>query len=119
MNWLLGTVFIKFSILWLYARIFAIPDFRRWAQILIGIVAAYGIAFFILFMSRCVPVEYQWSLNPGSHCRDIYIDQVTSVSLNIVIDLAIIILPMPYLWTLKLAMRSKVAITVMFSIGLV
>ena len=34
------------------------------------------------------------------------------------IDIAIVILPLPVLWGLQLALRSKIAITVMFSIGL-
>jgi hypothetical protein len=83
-----------------------------------GIVICYGIAFLTLFMSRCRPVSQQWDPQPGGSCRDITIDQLASVSLNMVIDIAIVILPLPVLWGLQLALRSKVAITVMFSIGL-
>lgn len=104
--------------LWLYTRIFCVQAFKRWSYTLIGVVAAYGIAFFILFMSRCVPASQQWHPTEHGHCRDIYLDQVTSVSINMVIDIAIVALPLPVLWNLQLAVRSKIAVTVMFSIGL-
>ncbi|KND86233.1 hypothetical protein TOPH_09134 [Tolypocladium ophioglossoides CBS 100239] len=117
-TWLLGTVFIKFSVLWLYTRLFSIRSFKRWAYGLMGIVVCYGIAFMILFMTRCEPVWQQWDPQPGGSCRNITNDEIISVVINMSIDIAIIILPLPVLWGLQLALRYKVVITIMFSIGL-
>ncbi|KAL0941908.1 uncharacterized protein CTRU02_204671 [Colletotrichum truncatum] len=116
-TWLLGTIFIKFAILWMYTRIFATAQFKRWSRILMGIVGAYGVAFLILFMSRCTPVSQQWAPVPGGNCRDITIDQIVSVTINIVVDVAMTILPMPALWGLQMPLRNKVAVSAMFGMG--
>lgn len=117
-TWLLGTIFIKFAILWMYTRIFATAQFKRWSRILMGVVGAYGVAFLILFMSRCTPMSQQWAPVEGGHCRDITIDQIVSVTINIVVDIAMTALPMPALWGLQMPLRNKVAVTAMFGMGI-
>ncbi|KAL6861929.1 hypothetical protein J3F83DRAFT_746202 [Trichoderma novae-zelandiae] len=118
-TWLLGTVFIKLSVLWLYTRIFAVKPFLYWAYVMMGVVGAYGIAFLVLFMTQCHPISQQWDPVPGGSCRNIVVQELTSVSLNMVIDIAIVILPLPALWSLQLAVRSKLVVSVMFSIGFI
>ncbi|GKT46423.1 uncharacterized protein ColSpa_06604 [Colletotrichum spaethianum] len=105
------------AILWLYTRIFATAQFKRWSRILMGITGAYGVAFLILFMSRCSPMSQQWAPVPDGHCRDITIDQIVSVTINIVIDVAMTALPMPALWGLQMPLRNKVAVSAMFGMG--
>ncbi|KAF6811047.1 integral membrane protein [Colletotrichum sojae] len=116
-TWLLGTIFIKFAILWMYTRIFATAQFKRWSRILMGIVGAYGVAFLILFMSRCTPMSQQWAPVPDGNCRDITIDQIVSVTINIVVDIAMTALPMPALWGLQMPLRNKIAVSAMFGMG--
>ncbi|KDN63677.1 putative integral membrane protein [Colletotrichum sublineola] len=116
-TWLLGTVFIKMAILWLYTRLFSTARFKRWSRIVMGITGAYGVAFLILFMSRCTPMSQQWAPVPGGHCRDITIDQIVSVSINIVVDVAMTALPMPMLWGLQMPLKNKIAVSAMFAMG--
>ncbi|OHE90562.1 integral membrane protein [Colletotrichum orchidophilum] len=116
-TWLLGTVFIKMAILWLYTRIFSTAKFKRWSYILMGVTGAYGVAFLILFMSRCSPMSQQWAPVEGGHCRDITVDQLISVTINIVVDIAMTALPMPALWGLQMPLRNKVAVSAMFGMG--
>lgn len=118
-TWLLGTVFIKFSVLWLYTRVFSTKEFKRQAHIMMGVVGCYGIAFFVLFMTQCRPIDQQWNPHKGGSCRDLVIQELTSVSLNMIIDIIIVFLPLPVLWNLQLATRSKLVVSVMFSIGLI
>lgn len=116
-TWLLGTIFIKLAILWLYTRIFSTAQFKRWSRILMGVTGAYGVAFLILFMSRCTPMSQQWAPVPGGHCRDITIDQIVSVTINIILDIAMTIMPMPMLWGLQMPLKNKVAVSAMFGMG--
>ncbi|KAK4077781.1 uncharacterized protein Triagg1_3475 [Trichoderma aggressivum f. europaeum] len=118
-TWLLGTVFIKLSVLWLYTRIFSTKTFKLWAHIMMGVVACYGVAFLILFMTQCRPISQQWDPVPGGTCRNIVVQELTSVSLNMVVDIGIVIMPLPVLWSLQLAVRSKLVVSVMFSIGFI
>ncbi|KAI1852845.1 hypothetical protein JX265_009818 [Neoarthrinium moseri] len=118
-TWLIGTVAIKISVLWLYTRIFSTQSFRRWAYSLMACVSCYLVAFMAVFMTICQPIDQYWNPVPWGHCRDTSIQEFTSVSFNLVLDLAIFILPMPWLWRLQMPRRNKIGISVMFGIGFI
>ena len=82
-----------------------------------GVVGAYGVAFLPVFLTNCVPVDYAWNPTPGGYCKDVTTEELTSVSLNLVIDICIVIFPMKPLWSLQMATRAKVGITFMFCLG--
>lgn len=88
------------------------------AQILIALVASYCVAFFPVFMTNCHPVDQQWNPSPGGWCRDLSIEEFASVSINLALDLAVVILPLPALWKLQMVTRHKVFLSVMFSLGI-
>jgi hypothetical protein len=115
---LLGTVFCKLSVLWLYTTLFTTRSFKYAAWALMAVVAGYGIAFLCVFLTNCQPISQEWDPVPGGHCRDLNIEELTSISLNMVMDTLIVVLPMPSLWHLRMAARNKITITVMFGMGL-
>lgn len=86
---------------------------------MMGVVGCYGVAFVILFMTRCDPIYQQWNPQPGGSCRDLVVQELPSVSLNVIIDIIIVFMPLPVLWSLQLALRSKLVVSIIFSIGLV
>lgn len=115
--WTLGTGSIKLSVLVLYTRIFRTAAFRRWSSVLMAAVGAFTVAFFVVFLTNCVPVSQEWNPVPGGHCRDQAPSEFSSVSCSLLIDLAIIILPFPWLWKLQMPMRNKVTVSITLSIG--
>lgn len=117
--WLLGNVFAKLSILCLYNRIFTLSKFQLKVHAAMGFTVAYCVAFLSLFIFRCRPISAFWNPRAGYWCREIYAEEFSSVSFSIVIDLAIILLPMPLLWGLQMNLTKRLALTAMFSIGLV
>lgn len=80
-------------------------------------VACYGVAFMAVFMTICQPIDQSWNPVPDGHCRDTSIQEFTSITFNLILDLCIFILPMPWLWGLQMPLRNKFAISVMFGIG--
>ena len=116
--WLIASCSCKLSILYLYMFIFVTRSFRIAAKTIVLVVAAYGFTFLCVFLARCRPISYSWSLNPGTHCRDISVEEIVSVTLNMVIDTIIVILPMIPLWGLQMATRRKFALSGLFSLGL-
>lgn len=82
-------------------------------------VVCYLVAFMAVFMTICHPIDQLWNPVPWGHCRDTYVQEFTSVAFNLVLDFSILILPMPWLWRLQMALREKLAVTVMFGIGIV
>ena len=83
-----------------------------------AVVVGYGISFLCVFLTNCHPISYPWSPVPGGYCRSLAIEELTSVSLNMLIDILIVFLPMPPLWRLQMAARNKIAISFMFGLGL-
>lgn len=117
-TWVVATAFCKISILWFYTCIFSTKGFKLSARILMLFVAAYAIAFFCVFLTNCQPISYQWHPVPGGHCKSITVEEITSVSANMVIDTAIVVLPMRPLWGLQMATRKKIGISILFGLGL-
>ncbi|KAG8167420.1 hypothetical protein KVR01_003109 [Diaporthe batatas] len=116
--WLLASVFYKLAILSLYNRIFTTPQFRRWSYGVSALVIGYCIAYFCVYMTNCEPIDHMWNPTPDGHCRDGHVGEYCTLAINMFLDLVILILPMPTLWKLKLPTRKKVAVTAMFSFGL-
>ena len=82
------------------------------------VVAAYCISFFCVFFTNCRPLTHAWNPVPGGHCKSVTVEEITSVSVNMAIDIAIVVLPMPSLWKLQMATKKKVGISVLFGLGL-
>ncbi|CAJ2505020.1 Uu.00g124140.m01.CDS01 [Anthostomella pinea] len=117
--WLLGSVFVKLAVLWLYSRIFVTDQFRRWAYGLMGIVVCYGISFLVAYQTNCHPISQLWDPVKGGWCRDVTGEQFGTIGVNLALDIAIVTLPMPTLWSLNMPQRKKLIVTLMFSIGII
>lgn len=116
--WLVATVCCKLSILWFYTCIFTTKRFKLAARILMFIAAGYGISFFFMFLTNCRPVSHSWAPKPGGHCKSVTVEEITSVSVNMVIDTLIVILPMRPLWKLQMATRKKIGLSILFGLGI-
>ncbi|KAJ5125656.1 hypothetical protein N7526_007833 [Penicillium atrosanguineum] len=102
MTWLTGTVCCKLSILALYTSLFhTFRPIRILVWTVSGLVVAYFIAFLPIFLTQCHPISQQWAPVPGGG--------YTTIAL----------LPIPALWRLRMALRNKLTIGVMFGMGLV
>lgn len=67
----------------------------------------------------CQPLAYNWDPTiPGGSCGDEVSLWVVTGVFNILTDLIVILLPMPYLYGLELAMYKKIALMCTFGIGL-
>jgi hypothetical protein len=127
------TVLIKVSILLFYRRVsdeIVTPIFRRILKAVIGFVVATHIAIMIVVMLSCRPlnafwwqVDFDWQLthkeNVDYVCANeanIYIGSIVFV---VVQDFVTVILPMTIFWRLRLPFRQKVALSILFGVGIV
>lgn len=112
---------IKISILLMYRRIFPIAEFQRHALV-VGVfcVIWYFICFFINIF-QCRPVRAAWQL-------DLLMDeQATCLTYghfiigyeisNMLLDIAILMLPIRVLRTLQLSMTKKIVVGAIFILG--
>lgn len=114
----------KFSILLFYRRVFMNQStslhFRiAWYVILVW-TFLWGISTFFAAAFQCDPPSYYWSKytrkTTGS-CLNLTVLLVVTASTNIVTDVALLILPMPVVWNLKVELSQKFAVCGIFLLG--
>ncbi|KAI0404425.1 hypothetical protein F4802DRAFT_227587 [Xylaria palmicola] len=109
----------KTTILLLYLRLFRIHRwFRITTYVLIAYIWMWGISEVVVAIAQCTPVAFQWDKKiEGGHCID-QLSYYRWVSVpNIIHDVVMLIMPLPVVWTLKLDIRKKLALTGVFLIG--
>lgn len=110
---------LKLSILWFYHRIFAVRKFTIWCSIIAIVTLAWFIAFVFASFLTCRPLKCSWDpTGPECKCLDSkkvghYITTPPDIATNI----AILVLPMPWLWGLQMQTKRKLAITFIFLLG--
>ncbi|TDZ40084.1 Satratoxin biosynthesis SC1 cluster protein 4 [Colletotrichum sidae] len=114
---------IKASILFLYLRIFgAITEtFRQilWATQIFNV--AVCLTFVIVNVNQCKPLSYFWHGWDGRHpgyCIDLSAMALSHASLNIAIDVWMLVLPATQIYKLNLQKRQKAGIMSMFGVGI-
>ena len=110
----------KISILFFYLKIFPGRQFRYMVYTLIFANICYIIVFDCLFAFQCNPIAGAWlSWNGGlaSKCININIVVWSAAAINIVLDLAVLALPLPELFRLSMSLRKKIQIITMFAVG--
>ena len=110
---------LKLSVLFFYVRIFPQRQFRI-ICILVGIVCiAWFIAYILLFFFTCIPFAYYWDKSiPGGHCmNENHIGYYGTTPPDILTNIVLLVLPIPYLWKLQMRKAKKIAITAIFVLG--
>lgn len=103
-------------------RIFDTPNFRITAYTTLGLCVAWFIASTTVAIIQCLPIHAAWDvqLQPPTgpaQCMDkqkLYWGVGIS---NLLLDVLILCLPMPVIWTLQLNKQRKLAITFIFLTG--
>ncbi|KAF6805962.1 CFEM domain-containing protein [Colletotrichum plurivorum] len=114
---------IKASILFMYLRIFHLPDekIRIVLWITQGVNLTNGLIFIFVGVFQCQPISLAWTFWTGEatgKCIDIVKLALAHASINIGLDVWILILPLTQIWTMNLARKKKIGIIFMFSLGL-
>ena len=65
-----------------------------------------------------MPLAANWDRTiPGAKCGNMRAVFISVGTINLILDVGVIILPMPVLWNLQLALRKKLGLTAIFGIG--
>lgn len=114
-----GLTLAKMSALLFLARIFGSHsrNFNRLLWATHGLVWAWwvGIVFATIFM--CKPVAKQWNPALEGTCGSNDALWLGSAIPSVIIDLVILVLPMPMLWRLQLRPSRKILVTTVFVCG--
>src|SRR4051794_2045331 len=110
----------KLSILMLYYRMAQARPFFRYATLAVGaIVIVNGIVMTFLNIFQCRPISAAFTNdpeNPGK-CMDLFSLYLCSAPVNVITDIAILVLPLPMVTSMRLDRRQKVGLIATFMLG--
>lgn len=79
---------------------------------------AWAIALILAVFFGCRPFRYTWDKTvPGGHCVNENAVGYGITATNIVTDIVVLVLPIPWLWKLQLETSRKLAIVGIFLLG--
>ncbi|KAG9231354.1 hypothetical protein BJ875DRAFT_122812 [Amylocarpus encephaloides] len=107
----------KFSILFLYRRVFVGTRFLLIVKITIIFMALYTFAFLMVVSFQCIPIYSIWTASTPAKCINTKALVYTGAALSIVEDLVIMFLPVIELKGLNLDKKKKVGLTILFASG--
>ena len=112
-----GVVLVKFSLIFLYRRIF--PNRRLHISLWIvgGVVICMGIAADFLAIFNCVPVRGSWDPTIKARCINFNAWIIVHGTQNVVTDFVLLCLPMPLVWRLNMAVTRKIQVSSIFVLG--
>ncbi|KAF2635349.1 hypothetical protein P280DRAFT_484724 [Massarina eburnea CBS 473.64] len=113
--------FTKLCFLFFFLRIFPSQSTHRTIYVFIVITVLYTLGFTITVIFAAKPISTYWTSWDGEHPSIYSINQnvfyLTAAGVNIAIDFAIVIIPIPQLLKLKLTGRKRVFLMSIFSVG--
>ncbi|WQF90534.1 hypothetical protein CDEST_15548 [Colletotrichum destructivum] len=109
---------VKLSIVLFLRRIFPSQTFRRIAQGIEIILLLHGTLFTIPFAVQCTPVQSIWDRTiTDRRCLNLQAVGFSSGGLAMAEDIAILLLPIPHVWQLKISLPRRLAVIALFSVG--
>ena len=114
-----GVTLPKISVLLFYARVFSKADinfrYALWAGYVYSV--AWCITTLVLALTTCDPITKSWATELPGHCISTNIIWLVSAVTSVILDVYILLLPLPILWRLHLKLSRKIQITVIFICG--
>ncbi|KAJ5218878.1 uncharacterized protein N7498_000977 [Penicillium cinerascens] len=113
---------IKTAILMDWCRIFVPIERSRslfWAgcMIVISVQWLWGLLCIILLNTQCRPHEAIWKFYLPSKCYSLPKVMLTSASVQVVSDIAMLLLPQRTIWGLQMNWQKKIGVSVIFGVG--
>ena len=122
--YILTIALTRISILTFYLRIFTNNKFQLVTKILIGLNVGNFVASIFPLLFQCSPVSLAWTHWDGEHsghCIDFNAAAWANAAINMTLDLATLVVPLPSLFALQLSYSwsKRLRVFTMFSFGLV
>jgi hypothetical protein len=109
--------FVKFSVLLFYQRIFPQNNFRKWLIVLGVASAVWWILITLVSVFQCSPVQRAWNPTVEGTCLP-YLDLFIAIQVaNIVLDIAVLCLPISAVMGLQMSKANKITVAGTFGLG--
>ncbi|KAK6362246.1 hypothetical protein TWF730_005943 [Orbilia blumenaviensis] len=114
----LCTATTKLSILFFYLRLSASPTFRLLVYSGMVLVLATGISFVFVIIFQCSPISAYWDLTlPKASCINESAANIANAVINSLCDLYVFSLPIKDMLGLRLPLRQRISLVMLFSLG--
>ncbi|KAK0387016.1 hypothetical protein NLU13_5330 [Sarocladium strictum] len=115
-----GSIWIlKFMVLFFYRRLTLGILHCRTINFLFFFCAASWVALIVTVSVSCRPFHHNWQIHPlpGPECTFRAQNFWTLVFLNVLTDAALMAIPVPILWNLRVSRRRKIAVSILLLSG--
>ncbi|OAL06061.1 hypothetical protein IQ06DRAFT_75060 [Phaeosphaeriaceae sp. SRC1lsM3a] len=115
--------FTRLSLHCFYYRLVADTG-KTWFKWLIHLNVAYTLAILISFpfiaVFQCIPVKAYWEIRiETGNCMDEGVATLVCGIINCVADFATTVTPLPLVWGLRMPVRQRLAVGILFGLGLI
>jgi hypothetical protein len=116
--WNAAICFSKLSVLFMYTSLIPVQRLIIPAGILGLLTVLWNLGSFIAGLTLCQPIARNWDMTiTDGFCGDQVMYYMWLGIINVVTDIVMLLLPLPFLYNLNLKLRKKVVLLGMFSIG--
>ena len=116
--WPTANTLVKISVLHFYIKVFSNRTLARFAYVLETLTLAYWLATVLAAFLIYRPLAFNWDkLEIKGYCGNVSSYYLSTALVAMLIDVAIVALPLPVLWSLQMKSSRKVALTGIFSLG--
>jgi hypothetical protein len=111
--------FVKISIVVFIKRLFgSIRAYTIISYCLIVFIALWAFTALLVNTFQCTPVQYYYDKDLDGHCMKGQVQFFQTMgSIALIEDVIILCLPLPVFWNLKINIRQKIALMIVFSLG--
>lgn len=114
-----GTMVVKSSALLFYGRVFG--KLNRRFTIALYCTHAFIVVFFsyltLSLIFNCTPTQRFWNRALPGHCLNEYAWYLANVIVDVLIDLWVLVLPVPMIWRLQMSYTKRVLVVGAFLCG--
>ncbi|KAI8960408.1 hypothetical protein F5Y11DRAFT_268582 [Daldinia sp. FL1419] len=115
--WAISLCLCRISILLLCTKIFLVQSFIVTARIVYVIVLVWALIAILTAFLLCRPFAYNWDKSiEGGVCGDPTVSWTITGVLNMMSDIIIFVMPMPYLLRLELAWERRIRLAGIFGV---
>lgn len=107
----------RLSLLVFYHRIFPVKRFRIVASITGCIMICWWISFIFAIIFSCYPVTSYWDKAIVGHCVNEHTLSWGITGTELATNIIMLVLPIPWLWKLRLDLSKKLALIGIFALG--
>lgn len=109
--------FVKFSVLAFYDRIFPRNNFKKWLYTLGVLSVIWWILITLVSIFECNPIAKSWNAELEGTCIP-YLDLFIGIQMaNILLDIAILVLPISAVMKLQMGRSNKISVAGTFALG--